>query len=249
MKTWKKPTPEQITKLIGKLARSEAQRYFFVRLQNPEWIEPLQQRRYFHNAPCVMRDTTKGTFQIPDWPEGQYLARMADQKPELVAKVVTAIPDTDNVRVRETMVDIALRLPADLAADIARRARKWNRLPISLFTLPLQLSKLVSHLSAGGQINEAFKLASMVFSIGGQSSANGHEPAKGAPETGKRYWQVMDLWEYEEGLKACLPSLVDADPLRTVCFLAELLTTRYLTVDWLSVARVPSMSRTIAARI
>lgn len=222
--TNKKPTPEQITGVIGKLARPGAQRYFFVGLKNPEWIEPLQQRGYFDNVPGVMPDTDKGTFQIPDWPEGQYLARMADQKPELVAKVVAAAADTDNVRVRETMVDIALRLPTDLAVDISRRARKWDRPPISLFTLPLQLSKLVSHLAAGSQIKEAFKLASMVFSIRGQSSANGHEPAKGARETGKRRWQVMDLWEYGEGLKACLPSLVDADPLRTVSFLGELVT-------------------------
>jgi hypothetical protein len=72
----------------------------------------------------------------------------------------------------------------------------------------LQLSRLIAHLAKGGEVSEATKLATKVFA-------------------GKRVQEgrltETDLWEYAEGLRICLPSLVEADPLGTIRFLAGLL--------------------------
>jgi hypothetical protein len=92
MKTWSKPTPEQVTKVTEKLGRPGALRYFFSGINNPEWVEPLRQRGFFDNPPKLVRDEVQGTVQLPDWPEGRYLARMAAANPEVVAGIVAACP-------------------------------------------------------------------------------------------------------------------------------------------------------------
>ncbi len=207
MKTWSKPTPEQVANAIGKLGRPAARRYFFFGLNNPEWIEPLHERGCFANPPALIRDDAQGTVQLPDWPEGRYLVRMAAEKPEVVAGIVAALPDTDNERVRETIIDIALELPASRAAETARRVRKWGASTVSPFT-QMQLSKLIAHLAKGSEASEATKLAIKVFS--------------GKELQGERYVQT-DLWEYAEGLRLCLPSLVENDPLGAIGFLVGLL--------------------------
>jgi hypothetical protein len=51
MKSWAKPTPELVTRAIAGMPHSEQQRYFFDRLENPEWIEPLRKAKFFDQLP------------------------------------------------------------------------------------------------------------------------------------------------------------------------------------------------------
>ena len=46
MKSWKMPTPEQVAKAVALLGHVEQYRYFFDRLENPEWLLPLQKRDF-----------------------------------------------------------------------------------------------------------------------------------------------------------------------------------------------------------
>jgi hypothetical protein len=208
MKIWTKPTPEQVTNVVGKLGRPGAIRYFFAALKNPEWAVPLHERGYFSNPPSVIRDEVRGTVQVPDWPEGQYLARMAAHQPQVVARIMATVPDTDNDRVRTTLIDIGLQLPANLAIDTARRARSWDPAPAALSARTLQLSRLVAHLAKGGEPREALKLAAIVFAT------------KQALENS---YQQSELWEYAEGLRICLPDLVEGEALETIGLLSKLL--------------------------
>jgi hypothetical protein len=209
MKTWPKPTLEQVSGVVRKLGRPGAYRYFFAGLRNPEWIEPLRKLKYFDN---------------PDWPATLYLARMAPEKPDLVAEVVAAIPETENERVRETLVDIALQLPADLAAPIAKRAAKWPRTPGWPFALSSRLAKLAAHLAERGQPDKAFALAGSVFQIRKSRGETG--PDANEPE--------IDLWEYGEALKIALPALLTADAPGTIAFLASSLESALFSVGLIS---------------
>ena len=91
MRFWKKPTPDQLDRAIALLGRTMHHRYFFDRLQNPEWVKPLLDKGFFTNPPTPENDEEKGTIGFPMWPESQYLARMAPQNPELILNVIQVV--------------------------------------------------------------------------------------------------------------------------------------------------------------
>jgi hypothetical protein len=103
MKFWKMPTPEQVTKTVVLLGHAEQYRYFFDRLENPLWIEPLKIKGFFSSPPQAIRDEARGTIGFPPWPASRYLARMAVRAPEIVLEVALQIPSTENVRVHEDL--------------------------------------------------------------------------------------------------------------------------------------------------
>src|SRR5690349_21813935 len=126
MKSWTKPTPEQIDRVIGKLARPGAHRYFFAKLQNPEWVEPLRAKGFFVSPPAVSRDDKNDVMRIPDWPEADYLARVAAEAPELVTDIVLQMPETTNERVHQSLTALALNLPPHLAARLIHKVVMWK---------------------------------------------------------------------------------------------------------------------------
>jgi hypothetical protein len=222
MKSWTKPTPEQVDRVIGKLARPGANRYFFAKLQNPEWVEPLRAKGFFASPPPVSRDDEKGVIRIPDWPEADYLARVAAEVPELAAQIVLKMPETTNDRVHQSLAALALNLPPQLAARLIDKIVTW--MPSStLMTLSMRLPHLVSHLAEGGQSAEALRLAKEFFAFeeaSGRDSGDSSfdwQPRAAAPKAG------MDFWEYNEALKICMPSLARARPLLAIYLLADLL--------------------------
>ncbi len=74
MKSSKTPTPEQVTKAIALLGRKEHYRYFFDRLENPLWLEPLHKQGFFLHPPPPQAN--EGSVVFPPWPESRYLARI-----------------------------------------------------------------------------------------------------------------------------------------------------------------------------
>jgi hypothetical protein len=223
MKSWTKPTPEQVDRVIAKLARPGAHRYFFAKLQNPEWVEPLRAKGFFASPPPVSRDDEKGVLRIPDWPEVEYLARVAAEVPELAADIVLQMPETTNDRVHQSLATLALNLPPQLAARLVDKIVTWT--PSSeLMTLSMRLPLLVSRLAEGGQSAEAVRLARELFAFeeasGRDSGASPFDrPLRAAPSPKAG----MDLWEYNEALKSCMPSLARARPLPAIYLLADLL--------------------------
>jgi hypothetical protein len=222
MKSWTKPTPEQVDRVIGKLGRPGAHRYFFAKLQNPEWVEALRAKGFFASPPPVSRDDEKGVMRIPDWPEADYLARVAAEVPELAADIVLKMPETTNDRVHQSLTTLALNLPPQLAARLLDKIVTW--MPSSrLMTLSMRLPHLVSHLAEGGQSAEALRLARELFAF--EEASEGHRGASSfdrplraaSPKAG------MDLWEYNEALKICMPALARARPLPAIYLLADLL--------------------------
>jgi hypothetical protein len=225
MKTWKTPTPEQVDKVHLKLARPGAHRYFFAGLQNPNWVEPLRERGYFSSPPEVRRDEANGITLMPDWPEANYLARVAGEVPGLVTDIVLNLPIITNERVQQSLVGVALQLPPAFAARLVDRVVAW--VPARpLLTLSMQLPHLVVRLAEGGQFNAALKLASALFEFERQepTSTEGEIPVA-RPRTS------MDLWEYNEAVKVCIPKLGKINPLRTIYFVSDLLESALFAAD------------------
>lgn len=103
--SFKKPTPELVTKALGQLKTYQDRRYFFTKLDNPYWVEPLHKHGYFSKPPKVVKEGN--AFRLQDWPELDYLSRMATQVPELSLQIISAI-ETDNDLVKATVIKVAI---------------------------------------------------------------------------------------------------------------------------------------------
>ncbi len=164
MKSWKIPTHEQINHAVSLLNDIQSYRYFFDRLDNPEWISHLKNKGYFQNPPKPIQNSENGTIQFPPWPESHYLARMAKEKPEEVLKIILDIPETENYQIIENFIEAALNMPTDLSIKLLQRIKKVFQLPYEIF-LPDKLGSLIVHLSHGGYSKESLELCKEILKL------------------------------------------------------------------------------------
>jgi hypothetical protein len=222
-RSWKKPTPDQVSQAVLQLGQDAHYRYFFDRLQNPEWIEPLWQRGYFRKPPEPIRDEAQGTIRFPQWSEGQYLARMAEHNPVLVRDVIAKVPDCGNPFVYENFADAMLRMPGDVAATLLGRAKAWSRSEYFPTFFAEKLGEVAAHLARSGETDAALELMAALLEV--QPDPKSKEAIDDpdsfilAPEPRARF----DLWHYQEILKKHVPAIVVACGLNVLQMLCELL--------------------------
>lgn len=213
------PSPEtvdSVLKLIGKNAANY--RYFFEKLDSPEWLSPLANRGRFKTPPKKIE--VEGGTSFPPWPESQYLARMAKNPAAQaeVLRIVLEMEETDNISVHADLLAIALALSGPDAARLVKRAFVWVQSPFPSLVAD-KISDLIVHLASGGQTKAAFQLANSVFAIVPSASEGAHHKKSVSPELST--W--LDDWHYAKALKNAVPALVNADPIRTIKFLCFLL--------------------------
>ncbi len=222
MESWKTPTPEQVTKAVALLGRPGQRRYFFDRLENPLWINPLKKKKFFDFPPSVMKDEAGKPSSFPQWPESRYLSRMATKAPDAVLEVILQIPETDNVSVHEDFIDAALAMPAYLAEKLVTKAKQRIELPHPLF-LPEKLGKLVEHLAKGSQGEAALELARSLLEVQPDPKAAEKmvedDSYRLPPDPQARF----DMWQYKEILEKNIPELVAATGEKALNLLCDLL--------------------------
>jgi hypothetical protein len=220
MRSWEKPTPEQVAKAIGLLIYAEHYRYFFDRLENPEWLEPLWESGFFKHPPDPVLNEEDGTLLLPTWPEARYLARMANSDPKLVARIILEMDDTDNAAVHVDLVDAALNMPPEFSARLVEKVQKWAG---SLYLqIPEKFGELMMHWAKGDMTEEAISLARVLLDIlPSERSSNLRPGGRYAlpPEPRARFSE----YEYEHILKNYYPELVQASPLPALELLCDLL--------------------------
>ena len=164
MKSWKKPTPEQVNKAVALLARSEQSRYFFDRLENPEWVMPLKAKGIFLSPPQLSREGE--SIRMVPWPASQYLARMAKRPsdPSSIMDVILSVPETENVRVQTDLVEAAIGLPGSIALRLVPKAIGWIDTPYNI-RLHDRLGDLIGHLAGQGEIEKALDLARKLLAV------------------------------------------------------------------------------------
>lgn len=220
MKSWNKPTPEQVDQAVALLVHAEQYRYFFDRLENPEWLEPLRQKGFFRHPPQPIQNDEEGTIRFPPWPEARYLARMAQHKPERVAEIIREMDDTDNANVLGDLVDAMLAMPAKLSAPLVEKVARWAEQPYWL--LPEKLGQLIEHWAKGSQTEEALRVARVLLDVlpgERRMGAVSEEDYRLPPEPRARF----DTWNYEEILEKHYPELVRAAGLPALEVLCDLL--------------------------
>ena len=205
----KTPTPEAIERVLARLGKPGANTYFFDKLNNPAWVEPLYKRGFFQRPPGADRSRNDGTVSFSDWPELRYLERMATLVPQTVGPIAVTIPDTDNSRVRELQLQIGRLLGREDGQKLADRAIEWLDDAITLRNFAEPFAHFIMHLLELGEVKRALRLTRRLFA------------SAGADESPVR--AQLDEWHYERYLKICLPALRDRAGLQTLGVLRDLL--------------------------
>lgn len=163
MKYWKKPTNDLVERAIALLPSHQKYKYFFEKLENPEWIKPLWEKGFFKKPPGPQENINDGSMILPYWPESRYLARMAKIKPDDVLEVILAIPDSQNPQVYSDVIDAALNMPPNKAVKLIDKAKRATSEPFLWFSE--RFGELLRHLINGGEIDAAMELAEVLLEV------------------------------------------------------------------------------------
>ena len=209
-------TPAEKVELIRSSAANLE--YFFSRQQDPAWLPFLLKEGFFQNPTPTETGTTdegQAWSRFPNWPESQYLARIAAETPESVVEAIERIPETSNPRVHQDIIVAATALPGELAARIAKREQRWlARYEGHLVSLPRPAGDLVAHLAEEGEIKAAFGLAGTLLKI---SAAPEHE----SQTSRHRAVALVGDWEYARILEKAWPPMMAAEPAKAFGFLCH----------------------------
>ena len=203
------PKPADVDTLRNKVPNTHATlAYFFDRLADPAWIPPLRTAGFFSHPPDpVLHEDGGRSFTF--WPALRFLVRMAKipEAQETILEIVTSIPRTENVRVHEDLVNLALELPPALAAQLVPTAKDCIA-SSHYMLLPEKLGALASHLARAGLTQAAGDLASALLDVQPDPRA----PMKSPDGT---IWPLeacahFDVWHYDQVLKKHIPDLIEA---------------------------------------
>jgi hypothetical protein len=231
----RKPTAKDASRLRQNLPNNFVNlHYFFSRLKDPTWLDPLRDEGFFAIPPEPIRHEGE-MVSFPFWPVSRYLARVASQVPERVLEVALQVPHTENVRVYEDLADAALAMPPELSVRLIPKLTAGLESPFHL-VLPEKLGQLVSHLAQGGKDLEALDLAAEVLAVRSISAPEGSDSTSGRAEGASTGRVGFDLWQYGEILKNYYPVLVGVVGLPAVRLLADLLEAAIKAADgfWLN---------------
>lgn len=206
--------PSRVERAIEIIRKGRANRvYFFDKLADPAWVGPLKERGFFSSPPDpVERD---GGIAYPGWPEGDYLARVAEHAPDDVAAVLFDVPHTENLAVRAGLLEVAARLPHAYAVKYAKREAAWLEAQASVtLTYPEAVASLVKHLTAVGAAHDGgLALLRELLAV---------RPADGAARW-QRITTKMDAWSYGNVCDETFPSVLAAVGIPAIRVAADLL--------------------------
>jgi hypothetical protein len=190
--------------------------YFFSNLTDASWLPFLLEEGFFQNPiPPETGTTDEGQtwFRFPNWPESQYLARIAAEAPGLVVEAIERIPETANPRVHQDIIVAATALPGELAARVVKREQRWlANYDGHLVSLPRPAGDLLAHLAQEGEMKAAFALAGTLLKV----VVN---PRYENQTSHHRAVALVGDWEYGEILETAWPPMMAAEPGKAFGFL------------------------------
>jgi hypothetical protein len=190
MKSYNKPTAEQLDAAMPLLSSPQHEAYFFAHLENPHWIPALAERGVFAHPPKA-EHVKGGGIRFPRWPPSRYLTRVTAEAPREVADIFAKI-ETDNASIIGDMLDAALAMPANISVSLVLgicRAAQEGTLWIHF----KDASDLCVRLVEGKEFDAAIRLADALFT-------------PKLTKAGKAQRRQGEYW-YKDGLKKVVPIL------------------------------------------
>jgi hypothetical protein len=197
-------------------ARGDTYAYFFDRVHDPRWLEPLAGKGFFKSPPGIEK-LEGGYLRFPIWPESRALARIADQAEDEVQRIILECPETDNPRVHEDFVDAALMMSPAKGAQLVPAIIDWLRTPYHLL-LPVKTGELLRRLSEAGEVEGALTLARQLLALSEGSTPSVDEDSLGSRS---KAIPLFDDWDYKRILEKDVPSLVRVARMRGLALLCD----------------------------
>ena len=211
-------TSENLDKVIEHIGKRAANViYFFSKLNTPDWIEPLTSKGLFKSPPPTKKNSNNQIVGSSDWPQSQYLARMASKDPQKVTDVALTI-ETDNFFIIADLTDAATRMPIDLSLQWTAKLIKWLSIDDHKIAGGLEriIAQLAIHIAREGKSRRAIELLKAILSL----APDDDELADCSFLHPKIRFQQ---YSYKEILEAVIPVVATASPLATIKLLSDLL--------------------------
>src|SRR5260370_6707724 len=119
---------------------------FSLELTHSHGDEPLRRSGLFRTAPAIQIGHD-GSMRVTPWVQSQYLARMAAEAPEDVARAFEEMDDGGNPAVQRDLVDAASRMPAHVAKRLVPRVVRYLDQPFRNLIDPHALRRLLNPLA------------------------------------------------------------------------------------------------------
>lgn len=241
MPSWKKPTTDQVARALAAIPRPEQANYFFAKLDNPEWLDPLLAKGIFSSPPGLQVNESEGTVAFPIWPQGRYLVKVAPHSAEAVVQAIERIPSTENFRVHEDFLEAAIAMPAAVAVRLAKRAVGWWRLPHGRH-LAESLERFLLHLARGGEVTVGLRIAEALLESGPDPEAEKKRRERdehGFGVDSLKPQMRTDWWRLRSLLRKGFPELVRLSPSGSIHVLASSLDRLIENSNWQPESRRP----------
>ena len=101
-----------------------------------------------------------GSVQYPFWRELEYLKNVSQDVPEEVIRIVLELPEIDNPRVYNDILDIALSLDGEQSIQLKPKMLEYAKLEYQF--LAHKYPKLLAHWGAENQTQAALELTDIL---------------------------------------------------------------------------------------
>ncbi len=149
--------------VLSSFEKETDRQYFFSRLKNPLWIQPLAERGSFDNPPNISV-LPNGNLQCPFWPELEYLKNICKDAPsdivDNIIQIVIELPPVDNPIVYEEIVELALHLDGLRSARLKPKVLEYVSLDRQFRVS--NYPKLLGKWTTEGQTAAALELANIL---------------------------------------------------------------------------------------
>lgn len=215
----KTPTPEDIER-VQRIVQPSQRRYFFNRLDHAGWAEPMVNAGIFINIPGPEVDEQTGKPVARPWPEGDYLVRVAELAPEIVADVLTSVSDdNNNLMVWNILVSATLLLPPERAGALVPKICAGLKGPFGPLIAD-KTTQLAMKLAGKGDAG-SFELASHLLFVR-LPPTEPEEIKRMQHEYGSKWTMPRLHWiEFEVIFKEMIPALIKLDPQTTLDLLIK----------------------------
>lgn len=196
--------------------------YFFKNLSNPAWLDILSKEGYFATPPDLIRDDVGGIRYLA-WVESEYLIKIADRKPNEICQLILKSKQTENTWVHCDFIETAIKMPSDVAIQLLPKIKKESWFNDHFMSRSADKGgDLMIKLVRDNKIDEACKLADLILDIKKVERLDNF----GSKDMSKKSYEVkscIDNWQFKQILEHKLPALVEADPIRAIILLRNLL--------------------------
>lgn len=227
MKSWKKPTDELVDRTLGLFEKETDRHHFFSQLKNPHWIQPLSQRGCFTSPPGV-RHLPDGFVQFPLWPELQYLNNITREVSDEVIDIVSNLPQTDNPRVYDGVLDIVLMLKGEQSVRLKPKVIEYADL--RYYLLPNKFADLLAHWTAENQTQAALELVKILVRFypdsrdeekRGLQAEYSQNNVIASIDTFLEPAPRFDDWNYQQIMDKGVRPLAEKEPYGVACMLID----------------------------